>query len=182
MKYCPECSSALVLRRIDGVDRKACVSPECSFVHWDNPVPVVAALVQYQDKIILARNSQWPDGMFSLVTGYLERNETPEDAAVREVKEELGLDGEIQEFIGCYSLIEKNQIILAHAVLATGEIKTGNEISEVKLLFREELKRWQFGRLALTAAIVGHWLEKQRPTKRSSRRRKQRGAAELRWA
>jgi NADH pyrophosphatase NudC (nudix superfamily) len=136
-------------------------------VHWDNPVPVVAALIEYQDKIVLARNSQWPDGMFSLVTGYLERNETPEEAVVREVKEELGLDGKVQEFIGCYSFIEKNQIIMAHWVAATGELKTGNEIAEVRFLSREELKLWQFGRLALTSTIVGHWLEKVTPNKAS---------------
>jgi NAD+ diphosphatase len=165
MKYCPECAGALELRHIDGVERKACVSPECSFVHWDNPVPVVAALVQYQGKIVLARNSQWPDGMFSLVTGYLERNETPEEATVREVKEELGLDGKVQEFIGCCSFIKKNQIILAHWVVATGELTTGNEITEVKLLSREELKLWQFGRLALTSTIAKQWLDKTTPNK-----------------
>ena len=163
MKYCPECASTLVLRRIDGVERRVCVSPECGFVHWDNPVPVVAALIEYQGKIVLARNTQWPDGMFSLVTGYLERNETPEGAVVREVKEELGLDGTVQEFIGCYSFIEKNQIILAHWVVATGELTTGNEISEVRLLSREELKHWRFGRLALTSTIVKQWLEKTTP-------------------
>lgn len=165
MKYCPECASALELRHIDGVERKACVSPECGFVHWDNPVPVVAALIEYQGKIVLARNSQWPEGMFSLVTGYLERNETPEEAVVREVKEELGLDGKVKEFIGCYSFIEKNQIILAHWIVATGELKTGNEIIEAKLLSREELKLWQFGRLALTSAIAEQWLEKTAPNK-----------------
>ena len=58
MKFCPECASLLELKRVDGAERKACASPECSFVHWDNPVPVVAALVQYQGKIVLARNSQ----------------------------------------------------------------------------------------------------------------------------
>jgi NADH pyrophosphatase NudC (nudix superfamily) len=47
-----------------------------------NPVPVVAALIEYQGKIVLARNAQWPEGMFSLVTGYLEKHETPEDAVV----------------------------------------------------------------------------------------------------
>ena len=165
MKYCPECASLLKLERVDGVERKACSSPECSFVHWDNPVPVVAALVQYQGKIVLARNSQWPEGMFSLVTGYLERGETPEEAAVREVKEELGLNGKVQDFIGCYSFTEKNQVILAHSVAATGELTTGSEITEVRLLSREELKRWQFGRLALSSAIVERWLEKTTPNR-----------------
>ena len=159
MKYCPECANALELKRIDGVERNACAAPECGFVHWDNPVPVVAALVQYQGKIVLARNSLWPDGVFSLVTGYLERDEMPETAVVREVKEELGLDGKVQEFIGCYSFTEKNQIVLAYWITATGELKTGTEISEVKFLSREELKAWPFGRLALTADITRRWLE-----------------------
>ena len=160
MKYCPECGNTLVGKRFDGIERKACASSECSFVQWDNPVPVVAALIQYQNKIVLARNSQWPEGMFSLVTGYLEGNETPEQAVVREVKEEIGLDGMVQEFIGCYSLIEKNQIILAYWVLASGELKTGDEISEVKLLTREELILWPFGRFSLTSDITKNWLEK----------------------
>lgn len=158
MKYCPECANALEVRPLDGVERKVCVSPGCGFVHWDNPVPVVAALVVYRDKIVLARNAQWPEGMFSLVTGYLERNETPEHAVVREVKEELGLDGRVQEFIGCYMLAEKNQLILAHAVEATGELEIGTEIAEVRLLSREELKRWPFGRFAMTADIANRWL------------------------
>jgi NADH pyrophosphatase NudC (nudix superfamily) len=163
MKYCPECASTLDLKRIDGVERKACTSRECSFVHWDNPVPVVAALVQYEGQIVLVRNSLWPKGMFSLVTGYLERNETPEEAVVREVKEELGLIGKVQEFIGCYSFTEKNQVILAHWLVASGELKTGNEITEVMLLSREELKLWQFGRLALTSVVVKQWLEQTTP-------------------
>src|SRR4030067_1845959 len=98
--------------------------------------------------------------MFSLVTEDIEINETPEEAAVREVKEELGLDGKVQEFIGCYSFTEKNQIIFAHWVQATGELKTGTEISEVKLLPREELRLWQFSGLCLTSSITKHWLEK----------------------
>lgn len=158
MEYCPECASPLKLKRIDGVERMACAAPECRFVHWDNPVPVVAALVQYRGKIVLARNSRWPEDTFSLVTGYLERGESPEQAVLREVKEELGLDGKVKGFIGCYSFIEKNQVVLAHWVAAAGSLKTGSEISEVKLLSRKELERWQFGHLALTSAIVKQWL------------------------
>jgi len=49
--------------------------------------------------------------------------------------------------------------------VATGELRTGNEITEVKLLSREELNLWQFGRLALTSAIVKQWLEKTTPNR-----------------
>lgn len=171
MKYCPECASPLKPKRIDGVERMACASPECRFVHWDNPAPVVAGLVQYRGKIVLARNSHWPVDTFSLVTGYLERGETPEEAVVREVKEELGLDGKAEGFIGCYSLIAKNQIVLAHWVVAAGKLETGSEIAEVKLLSRKELELWQFGRLALTSTIVKQWLKAShgRASKRRAR-------------
>jgi NADH pyrophosphatase NudC (nudix superfamily) len=128
-------------------------------VHWDNPVPVVAALVEYRGKVVLARNEQWPEGLFSLITGYLERDETPEAAVLREVKEELGLDGKVQALLGCHALTEKNQVILAHWVTATGELTTGSEIAETRLVSREELAQWPFGRLALTSAIVRQWLE-----------------------
>lgn len=160
MKYCPMCANRLVLEGIDGVERMSCPAPECRFVHWDNPVPVVAGLIEYQGRIVLARNSQWPEGMFSLVTGYLEKNETPNEAIIREVKEEVGLDGKVEDFIGCFSLKEKNQIILAYWVSAVGELTTGSEIVEVKTLFREELALWNFGRLALTENIVKEWLKR----------------------
>ena len=160
MKYCPECASKLGAKRVGGVERMACVAPACGYIHWDNPVPVVAALVQYQDKIILARNSQWPEGMFSLVTGFLERNETSTQAVMREVNEELGLVATALGLIGCYSLFEKNQIILAYWAMTTGELRTGSEISEVKSVSRQELEFWQFGELTLTSVIVKNWLEK----------------------
>lgn len=161
VKYCPECTSVLEAKFIDGVERKACSSRDCGFVHWGNPCPVVAALVEYQDKMILARNARWPDGVLSLITGYLERNETLEQAVMREIKEELGLDSKLIRFIGCYSLFEKNQVILAHWVLATGELAPGSELSDVQLLSRQELASWEFGPLTLTSEIVRDWLENE---------------------
>jgi len=162
VKYCPKCASKLEDRLVDGLERKACSSPECDFVHWDNPLPVVAALIQYKDNIILARNAKWPEGMFSLITGFLEKRETPEQAVLREAKEELGLDGEIKGFIGHYPFFAMNQIILAFWMSAKGELKTGEEIAEVKLVSKGELDPSRFGRLVLTSAIVRDWLEQQR--------------------
>ena len=77
MKYCPECKSDLALRVLDGVERKACTGHDCGFVVWDNPVPVVAGLILHEDKLLLAHNRLWPEGVFSMITGYLERHEAP---------------------------------------------------------------------------------------------------------
>lgn len=160
MKYCPVCASPLALRVVDEVERVSCSAGNCQFVHWDNPVPVVAALVQYRDQFILARNAQWPGPIFSLITGYLERDENPEQAVLREVREELGLNGQVMEFIGHYSVFEKNQLILAYWVRAEGELELGKEIAEVRLVASAELKRYEFGDLMITAQIVSDVLQK----------------------
>lgn len=161
MKYCPVCASPLARRRVDEIERLACSAPHCQFVYWDNPVPVVAALVQYGDQVILARNVLWPDPLFSLITGYLERDETPEQAVLREVHEELGLDGQIQRFLGHYSFFKKNQLILGYWVQAHGKLKLGKEIAEVRLLKNLELSRYEFGDLKITAQIVNDFLKNE---------------------
>ncbi|MCG6969880.1 MAG: NUDIX domain-containing protein [Gammaproteobacteria bacterium] len=160
MKFCPNCAAELAQKTIGGVERAACRQPDCGFVFWDNPVPVVAAIVEYNDHIVLARNAQWPQGVFSMITGYLERNESPESAVLREVKEELGLDGQLKGFIGHYAFARKNQLILAYAVNASGEIQLNHEIAEVKLVARDEFDVTQFAKLQLTARIFQDWLGK----------------------
>lgn len=160
MKYCPLCANNLTEKLIDDVQRKVCSSSECDYLYWDNPVPVVAALVEYENNIILARNAKWEKGLFSLISGYLEKGETPEHAVIREVKEELGLCGRIKDFIGHYSFFKKNQLILAYWVVSSGELRTGEEIAETKIISKEQIKSYPFGPLNLTEIIVEDWLLK----------------------
>lgn len=155
MKFCPQCGSELVIASIDDADRLCCSSSACDYVYWDNPTPVVAAIVECQNGVVLARNKGWPEGMFSIITGFLEKGETPEECVVREVKEELGLNGTIERFVGFYSFHEMNQLILAFHIKGTGTIKLGQELVEYKLVPKNKLKPWPFG----TGHAVRDWLE-----------------------
>jgi NADH pyrophosphatase NudC (nudix superfamily) len=65
---------------------------------------------------VLVRNKAWPQKMYGLVTGFLEEGETPENGILRAVKEELGLDEKIADFIGYYTFFAMNQLILAFHV------------------------------------------------------------------
>ncbi len=159
MKYCPQCARELKSCDIDSVARLACPSSDCGFVHWNNPIPVVAGIIQYEGKYIIARNAKWPSGMFSMITGFLEEGETPEQAILRETHEELGLLGEHVEFIGHYAFSEFNQLVLAYAVKTHGKLNLGNEIAEVKALSQSELETYDFGRLKLTSKVVAQWLK-----------------------
>ena len=157
-RFCPRCASPLSTQSREAKPRLTCSDPACGFVYWDNPLPVVAALVEYQGQFVLARNAQWPRRIFSLITGFLEQQEHPSAAILREVKEELNLDSSVTRFIGHYPFAEQNQLILAYAVTASGEIKTNAEIAETKLLSLEQLRAYDFAPLYITTAIVNDWL------------------------
>ena len=155
MNFCPLCGKKLQDKEIDGIKRKACSSNTCTFVHWDNPTPVVAAIVELDGKVIMIRNKGWPENMFGIVSGFLERGETPDDAIVREVKEELGLNGRIESFIGYYTFPEMNQLILTFHIAAKGEIIIGDELEEIRVVEPERIKPWTFG----TGPAVKKWLD-----------------------
>jgi ADP-ribose pyrophosphatase YjhB (NUDIX family) len=88
------------------------------------------------------------------VAGYLEARETPEQGVLREVKEEIGLDGEVVSLIGVYPFFQMNQVILAYHVRAHGTIEIGDEIARAKSIPLEALKPWPFG----TGQAVRDWL------------------------
>ncbi len=150
--YCLQCATPLVEREDSGHKRVAC--PKCDFVFYDNPAPVVAALVEHEGDVILARNKGWPETWYGLVTGFLERGETAEEGVLRELKEELDLDGEVVALIGVYSFFRMNEVIVAYHVRAEGTITLGEELADYKRVAPEKLRPWPTG----TGQAVSDWL------------------------
>ncbi|MCB1928612.1 MAG: NUDIX domain-containing protein [Rhodocyclaceae bacterium] len=156
-RFCPCCGSPLEAFPIAGSLRQTCADMRCGWVFWDNPVPIVAAIIQCEDRdgaVLLARNAAWEPGKFALVTGFLERNEDPVHGVAREVREETALvAGEIS-LVGLYPFERKNELILAYHVRARGEIVLNEELAEYRLIAPEDLKPWDFG----TGLAVRDWL------------------------
>ena len=157
MKFCPQCGAELETQVHEGIDRLGCPDQQCGYLFWDNPTPVVAALVKNNQHYVLARNTNWPSGIFSVITGFLERGESPQECVVREVKEELGLDGRITNFLGLHSYIEGNQLIIAYELEATGDVRLNHEIEEFKRLSAEDLAQYDFQPLYITENIIKEW-------------------------
>lgn len=155
-RFCPLCSAALESAQVGGVPRLICRAA-CGFVHWDNPAPVLAALVEYRGRIVLARNHAWAAGAFGLITGFLERDEAPAAGVAREVKEELGLDATTVTLIGVYPFARKHEVIIAYHLLAEGEISLNEELAEYRLIAPDKLKAWNFG----TGLAVDDWLARR---------------------
>lgn len=153
-RFCPQCATPLSDLREEGRVRKACGKEGCGFIHYGNPLPVVAAIVEHDGAVILVRGQNWPEKMFGLVTGFLEAGESPEQGVLRELKEELGLDGEVASLVGAYPFELRNELIVAYHVKARGEVTLGAELAAFKRVPIEKLRPWDFG----TGLAVRDWL------------------------
>lgn len=145
MNYCPNCATELAETVIDGEIRRACAADQCDYVHWNNPTPVLAGLVELDGKMVMAHNVAWPKEFYSVITGFLEKGETPEDGIIRETKEELNLHVLDLSLVGVYAFEQMNQVIIAYHVRAAGEVKLNHELDDYRLVPMDELQPWKFG-------------------------------------
>ena len=152
-KFCPRCATALERGIYGGLERQACPKPDCGYVLWDNPTPVVAAIVEHEGQVVLAHNKAWPQKFFALITGFLERNEDPAQAVLREVEEELGLKARAPSLIGHYTFERMNQLIIAYHVIGEGSITLGEELAEFIHVPPEKLRYWP----AATGLALRDW-------------------------
>jgi len=160
MRFCPRCATLLARRQTGSRERLACPGADCGFVFFDNPLPVVAGLVEHEGDVLLVRSVGWPESWYGLVTGFLERDEEPEMAVLRELREELGLEGKVVAPIGVYTFPERNELILAYHVEAHGAVRLGEELAGVKRIRPEKLRPWPFG----TGHAVRDWLARRAGT------------------
>ncbi len=150
--FCPLCASPLARSLVGEREHDACTG--CNWVHWDNPTPVVAAVIEYEGRVLLARNRDWPEKMFALVTGFLERGESPAAAVLREVKEETDLDADVAGLIGVYDFARMNQVIIAYHVPARGTVRLSEELADYRLIEPAKLRPWRQG----TGEALADWM------------------------
>ena len=96
-RFCPNCATALQPIELleDGGPKTRLRCAACEWTHWNNPTPVLAAVIECADRdgqLLLARNAAWSGRMFGLITGLMEAGETPKDGVQREVVEETALE------------------------------------------------------------------------------------------
>jgi len=155
MKFCPNCANPLDRQTRDSHLRLVCTASDCDFIHWNNPTPVVAAVIEYQEQVLLVHHVGWPPKMLGLVSGFLEAREHPDDAMRREILEETSLRTHRLELLGHYPFPEQNQIIIAYAAGCTGEVSLNDELDRYKLIDPKRVIPWPMG----TGPAVKDWLE-----------------------
>lgn len=158
-RFCPRCATPLAMleAREDTGIRTRLRCPTCAWTHWNNPTPVLAAVVECADregKVLLARNAAWSARMFGLITGFMEAGETPQQGIAREVMEETSLTVDSLALIGVYDFQRMNQVIIAYHAVARGEIRLSPELAEYKLFAPQAVRCWRAG----TGYALADWL------------------------
>jgi NADH pyrophosphatase NudC (nudix superfamily) len=155
-KFCPTCATplAFISQLEDGGEKARLRCAACGYTHWNNPTPVLAAVVEVEGKILLAQNAAWPGKMFALITGFMEAGETPQEGIAREIKEETNLETTALDLIGVYDFQRMNQVIIAYHAICHGEVKLSPELVDYRLYAFDQLKCWPAG----TGYALADWL------------------------
>ncbi len=158
-RHCPHCATALRPLEMaeDGGPKTRLRCAACGYTHWNNPTPVLAAVIELTDRegqLLLARNAAWSGRFFGLVTGFMEAGESPQQGVAREVAEETSLTVDALSIIGVYDFQRMNQVIIAYHAQAHGEIVLSPELAEYRLFRPDAVRCWRAG----TGFALADWL------------------------
>lgn len=149
VNYCLKCGHKLeIVTDREGKIRPEC--PACGWVFYKNPIPVVCCvIINDKDEVVLIKRKFEPSaGKWAFPSGYMEIYQTPETAAIAEMKEETGLDGEVIRLIG-YKMSPNPfyEKVVAFGFLMKvvgGELKAGDDAVDARLVPLKDIKELPF--------------------------------------
>lgn len=165
--FCHFCGSRLSKKNIEGRIRLFCDA--CNTPIYENPVPASCIIApDNNDRILMVKRNVEPRiGFWCLPGGFMELDETPEESAIREFREETGLTGKIERLLGMVThKSERYGSILVSGFLAgnlEGELNPGDDASDAKFFAMDEIRdvafdsHWYFIKIFYSAYASKAW-------------------------
>ena len=119
----------------------------CGASHFPRTDPVVIMLVESDGRALLGSRAGWPDSRYSILAGFVEPGETPEEAVIREVREESGITAHTPRYVSSQPWPFPSSLMLGFEARSDGgEPSAGDgELSDVRWFTRDELRAAQRG-------------------------------------
>lgn len=157
--FCTQCAAKLVEKEVGPAAKKVPVCPRCGEIHWIDPKIAAGCLIVREERVLLVRRGIEPGyGKWAFPGGHVDRGETIEEAALRETREECGVEAALGDLIGLFSYPGRPVIIAvfeASLLPHSGEPAAKDETLEVGWFTAEEA-----GRLELAFRSVADSLGK----------------------
>ena len=133
--HCPVCGGDLQRREWEGMQRLVC--SDCGFVFYQNPAPAAGVVVIEDDQVLWVQRRFDPrKGLWTMPAGFVEYDEHVESCAVREAREETGLDVELIRLLGAYMAMDDPRtrvvLLLYLARRAGGELVPGDDAIDAR--------------------------------------------------
>ena len=162
-KFCSRCGAPMT-RAIPPQDsRLRHVCTGCAFVHYLDPKVACGTIVELDGRLVLIERGIEPrKGFWSFPCGFMEIDETTEEAALRETKEETGLDVELEGHLGTYSYPDSyyggSVIIVAYQARVTGgTLQAADDCSDARTVLPSEIP-WEKLAFRSSVAALRDWL------------------------
>lgn len=140
-RFCGVCGSPT--RSAEGGCLRVCTNNQCGQHHFPHTDPAIIVLIIRDEHCLLIRKSWWPAGMYSNVSGFVEPSENLEDAVVREVREETGLEVKEIAYHSSQPWPFPSALMLGFtAVASEGAVRVDeDELESARWFTREEMQR-----------------------------------------
>jgi 8-oxo-dGTP diphosphatase len=140
--FCPACGSPLGRREAFGRERPVCAA--CGRIHFFDPKVAAAVLVEDDGRVLLVRRAVTPErGLWTLPAGFVDADEDPAAAAVRECREETGLDVRLTGLVDVIAGREHRRgasiVIVYRGQPISGTLAAGDDVDAVGYFLPEEL-------------------------------------------
>jgi ADP-ribose pyrophosphatase YjhB (NUDIX family) len=140
--HCLKCGNILTPIALDGQTREMCL--KCGWVYYPQRKVSAGCIIEKGNRLLMVCRASEPwRGYWYLPSGFVEVEESPFQAAVREVKEETGLDVKIENLYGVYSYNDDPRgngiLILYNGKVTGGKFIANNEASDIAYFSAEAI-------------------------------------------
>ncbi len=141
MNYCNHCGARVELRIPPGDHLPRYVCASCATIHYENPRLVVGCVPEHDGRILICKRAIEPRrGFWTVPAGFMENNETLQQAAARESQEEALAEVGIGSLLSVVHVLHAHQVhVFFRASLPKAEFGAGPESLEVKLVRPEDI-------------------------------------------
>lgn len=152
--FCQQCGGATAEQIRDGRARPVCV--QCGAVTYFDPKIAAGVLIARDGRLLLGRRGPHATapGKWGLPAGFVERGERVEDAAVREAREEVGLEVTLGPLLGLYSETGQTVILVVYEAEGIGDPAASDDLEAVGWFDPDDLPELAFPR---DRAIIARW-------------------------
>lgn len=144
--FCPRCGHALHPAEVHGRMRPVCAG--CDFIFYFDPKVAVLVVIVQNEKVLLVQRANDPGkGSWACPAGFVEHDESPEDAAVREVLEETGLVIRVERLLDVFPKKDHglaDLVIAYEARILNGTMQAADDAADVRWFGRDELPELVF--------------------------------------